>query len=218
MEMGTMGFEPTRRPRVAEVMNELAEFLANLFQEGRIHFRRRPQPSALASPEVTGLLERAYTAYRLDIPGAAIALDAGLAGVAAEVVRQASWALVCRHDRVSDLQRHLQMPRSPATATDHLSADLLLRYLPQIHRRARAFDPSDALVVQLEQILRQWPLSGVLAGLDDGPTSPLEFGGHEGLMLLYAERLAQRPSPALSWRPEGKPLEYVELVSEMRRS
>jgi hypothetical protein len=199
-------------------MNELSEFLADLFQEGRIHFRRPPQPSGLASPEVSALLGRAYAAYRLDIPGVAIALDVGLAGVAAEVVRQASWALVCHHDRVQDLQRHLKMPRSPATATDHLSADLLLRYLPYIHRRARALDPTDPLVGLLEQILRQWPLSGVLAGLDDGPTSPLDFGGHDGLMLLYAERLAQRPSPASSWRPEGRPLEYVELVSGLRRT
>ena len=71
-----------------------------------------------------------------------------------------------------------------------------------VHRRARALDPADALVGLLERVLRQWPLSGVLAGLDEGPTSPLDFGGHEGLMLLYAERLARGPSP--SWRPSGR--------------
>ena len=198
-------------------MNDLADFLADLFREGRITFRRPPQPSASASPEVTGLLERAYEAYRLDIAGTVIALDAGIACAAAEVVRQASWALVSHHDRVEDLQRRLRMPRSPATATDHLSADLLLRYLPQVHHRARVLDPSDSLVGLLERVLRQWPLSGVLAGLDEGPTSPLDFGGHEGLMLLYAERLAAREPATSLWRPEGRPLEYVELVSGMRR-
>ena len=162
-------------------------------------------------------MERAYAAYRLDIPGTAIALDAGLACAAAEVVRQASWAILCHRDRVEDLERRLSMPRSPATATHHLSADLLLRYLPQIHRRARALDPSDALVGLVERVLRQWPLSGVLAGLDEGPTSPLDFGGHEGLMLLYAERLAQSKLTTPSWRPVGRPLEYVELVSGGRR-
>ena len=38
----------------------------------------------------------------------------------------------------------------------------------------------------------------------------LDFGGHEGLMLLYAERLARHEKPA--WRPVGRPFEYVELV------
>jgi hypothetical protein len=199
-------------------MNDLADFLAELFRAGTITFRRPPQPSSLASPEVTGLLERAYAMYRLDIAGPAIALDMDLACAAAEVIRQASWALLCHHDRAEDLERRVKMPRPPATASDHFSADLLLRYLPQIHRRARALDPSDSLVALLGQVLRQWPLSGVLAGLDDGPTSALEFGGHEGLMLLYAERLAQREPATSPWRPEGRPLEYVELVSAARRN
>jgi MoxR-vWA-beta-propeller ternary system domain bpX4 len=198
-------------------MSDLADFLADLFQEGRITFRRPPAAAASTAPEVTGLLERAYAAYRLDIGGAAIALEAGVACAAAELVQQASWALVCRHDRVEDLQKRLRMPRAPATAADHLSADLLLRYLPQVHRRARAFDPSDALVALIERVLRQWPLSGVLARLDEGPTSPLDFCGHEGLMLLYAERFAEREPPASPWRPEGRLLEYVELVSAGRR-
>ena len=194
-------------------MNDLTEFLAGLFQEGRITFLRPPVPLASTPLEAIGLIERAYAAYRLDIAGKALALDAGIAYAAAEVVRQASWALVCHHDRVEDLERRLAMPQAPATAAHHLSADLLLRYLPHVYRRARALDPSDVLVGLLERVLRQWPLSGVLAGLDEGPTSALDFGGHEGLMLLYGERLARHGSPTSPWRPVGRPLEYVELVA-----
>jgi len=205
-------------------MNDFAGFLAGLFQEGRITFQHRPVPlstAAVASapPEVLGLLEGAYAAYRLDIAGDPIAFDAGLACAAAEVVRQAGWALICHQDRLEDLQWRLTLPPSQASesasASQHLSADLVLRYLPQMHRRAQARDLSDPLVGLLERLLRQWPLSGVLAGLDEGPTASLDFGGHDGLLLLYAERLelATARCEMLAWRPPtGRLLEYVELV------
>jgi hypothetical protein len=200
-------------------MNDFAEFLSRLFQEGEIVFPGRPQPLAAPSstapvpPEALQVLERAFTAYRLDVAGQRVEFDAGLAAAAAEVLRQASWALVCRQDRVEDLQRLLKMPHPPATAAHHLSADLLLRYLPQVHRRARAIAPSDPLVGLLERVLRQWPLSGVLAGLSEGPESPPDLAGHEGLMLLYAERLAQTRGATRAWWPTGRALEYVDLVA-----
>ena len=45
---------------------------------------------------------------------------------------------------------------------------------------------------------------------EDGPLAPPDLGGHPGLMLLYAERLARNEKPA--WFPAGKPFEYVEWV------
>jgi hypothetical protein len=198
-------------------MNDLVEFLAGLFSKGCITFRSPPEPvnpgAGAVSAGVLGQLEGAYAAYRLDIAGEAIALDAGVAAAAAELLRQASWALVCHRDKVEDLERRLTMPRAPRTASQHASADLILRYLPQVHRRARALDPSDVLVGLLEAVLRQWPLSGVLSGLHEAPTAPLDFGGHKGLMLLYAERLAQSRGATPAWRPVGRPLDYVELVA-----
>jgi hypothetical protein len=102
------------------------------------------------------------------------------------------------------------MRRTPSRASDHASADLLFRYLPQVLRRARAIDPSDPLVAMLGAVLRQWPLSGVLSDLDDGPATPPDLAGHPGLMLLYAERFAGRPRPA--WQPAGPGRDVVEMV------
>ena len=48
-----------------------------------------------------------------------------------------------------------------------------------------------------------------LADLEDGPQMPVELGGHPGLLLLYAERLAEHPRPA--WVPRGPALPYVEM-------
>ena len=68
----------------------------------------------------------------------------------------------------------------------------------------------DKLTALLEEVLRRWPLSGVLADIDEAPLTPLTFGGHPGLLMLYAERLAQHEKPA--WIPSGAAMEYVELV------
>ena len=53
-------------------------------------------------------------------------------------VASACWALVNHDERPEDLAPRLSMSRLPRTPAHHLSADLVLRYLPQVHRRARA--------------------------------------------------------------------------------
>jgi hypothetical protein len=51
----------------------------------------------------------------------------------------------------------------------------------------------------------------VLADLREPPTADPDFGGHPGLQLLYAERLAAREKA--SWLPKSGPArERVELV------
>jgi hypothetical protein len=59
-------------------------------------------------------------------------------------------------------------------------------------------------------VLRRWPLSGVLADIEQGPLTALDFSGHAGLLLLYAERLARHERP--TWFPTGAAKEYLELV------
>ena len=188
------------------------EFLAQLFDEGKIVFRAAPRDRPSAS--AVAVLAAAFEACRLAVAGPRIAFDLEIALAATELVRQASWALVNRDERMTDLVKRLKMPVSPLTASQHLSADLTMRYLPQVLRRARGLDPSDPLVAQLSNTLRTWPLSGVLSDVAEGPLVPLEFGGHPGLMLLYAERLIG--NDRAFWRPvqRGPSWDYYELVLE----
>lgn len=190
-------------------MECLDQLLESLLFDGRVAFRGRPRPAS-APDRTIGVLRRAYHAYRLEVAGPPIALEEATACEAAEVAIQACWALVCREEAVPELARRLTMSHAPASPSHHLSADLVFHFLPQIHRRARAIDRDDSLPTLLEDLLRRWPLSGVLADLEGGPTTTPDLGGHEGLMLLYAERWARHENPA--WRPVGRSHEYVELV------
>ena len=191
-------------------MDCFEQFLSGLLREGRVVFRRSPDRGPGVSEGALRLLARAYEDDRRNVAGPAIPFDAAVAGEAGELVWLACWALVSRADRVEDLEPRLMMRRPPSKASDHASADLLFRYLPQVLRRARAIDPSDPLVAMVAAVLRQWPLSGVLSDLEDGPATPPDLAGHPGLMLLYAERFSGRPRQA--WQPAEPGRDVVEMV------
>jgi hypothetical protein len=192
-------------------MAGLANFLKSLLEKGEIHFTDRPDLSTGPQAGALDLLHRTFLDYRLEIAGSLIVFDPDCALAAARLVRAAAWFLVNHDEPESELHRHLTWTTGPTQPAQHLSADLVLRYLPQIHRRAQALAAADLLPTLLADILRRWPLSGVLANIEEEPLTSLEMGGHLGLMMLYAERLARHEKPA--WFPTGgQALDYVELI------
>jgi hypothetical protein len=191
-------------------MSPLTTFFNVLLSNGRALLQVADRPAPGEREQLVALLRSAFDVYRLDVAGPPLDFDADTALAAAALVHQACLALVSHADSVAELERSLVMPGPPRSPAQHLSADLLLRFLPQVHRRARALDPGDPLVMILEKVLRQWPLSGVLADIPDGPVTPPAFDGHPGLLLLYAERLGRRDRPA--WLPAGPGREFLELV------
>ncbi len=191
-------------------MSPLAEFLLPLLREGRAVVRAQlPEPSGRPA-DALDVLRVAHADYRLTLAGPPPEFDANTALAAAELVRHACWFLADRGQTEEEVEKALVMPHPPRSADEHFSADLLLRFLPQLHRRARALDPADRLTASLATRLREWPLAGVLSSVEDEPLTKPEFDGHAGLLLLYAERWAGNPKPA--WLPRGRGFEYLELV------
>lgn len=191
----------------------MSDFLAELLEEGRIGFRSGNAPLTGPSADDLARLAGEFATASLSMAGPAVGFEPRVAWEAAELVHGEAWALVNRGERPEALRHRLRMPGTPTTASEHFSADLLLRYLPQILRRARGLDPTDPLAEILAESLRRWPLSGVLSDVEEPPVGPLDFGDHPGLMLLYAERLASNDRPG--WRPSASSriLDYYELVT-----
>src|SRR5882724_11760539 len=123
-------------------MSALAEFLQSLFADGAVTFAARP---VVAPPErgAREWLERVHAAERLSVAGPPVAFDGDVALAAAEFVRWACWFVVNRDEPAAEVERLLAIPPEPRTAAQHLSADLTFRYLPHVHRRARALSPDD---------------------------------------------------------------------------
>lgn len=102
----------------------------------------------------------------------------------------------------------LQMP-SPKSPADHLAGDIAFRFLAGLHRRIRGREGDDPLGVAARELLRQWPLSGVLADIAEPPMTPIDFG-HPGLAMLYAERLALHERAG--WHPQNR--DHLEVVGQ----
>ena len=191
-----------------------ASEILTYFFDDLLHQGRATIASGIAydTPVARELLRSAYSVYRLSIAGPEILFNPDVAVNAGLIVRAACVALLDRGERPESLILQFHMPFKPSIPEHHLSADFLFRFLPQIIRRARGLDPDDPMILMLKTLLREWPLSGILAEIDESPTSRLDFCGHPGLCLLYSERLAHHDRP--SWYPEGAAGAYQELVRD----
>ena len=196
-------------------MAGFVDFLQRLLAEGVVVLHERPRINVAERAKATAVLEKAFACASLQVAGPRLDFDAPTALAGAELVWLASWFLVVRSDEPDEVASALRMPEPGAQPGQHLSADLTLRYLPQVFHRARGLAADDVLTAGLARILRQWPLSGVLVGLEEGPASTIEAMDHPGLLLLYAERLAEQPTPA--WTPlQGPARDWVERVFDER--
>ncbi len=192
-------------------MSYLVHTLQVLIQQGEIVLSDPPTLRPEDRPAVEVLLADLFADWCLHLAGPRLEFDPVIGCRAAEFVLEACWTLVNGFPARPSLSPHLQPFALPGTAKAHASADLTFRFLPGILRRGIARQLPESFTQVLRSLLRAWPLSGVLAGLSEGPTSPLHFDNHVGLQWLYAERFAQHESPA--WLPSEGPLrQCIEMV------
>jgi hypothetical protein len=186
-------------------MSPFADFLQRVLDEGEAVFLGPLSGDGDAAAR--SVLAEAFADHAIDVAGPPISFDPAAALAAAHFLADACWRLVAPTDAAVAVAP-VGEPHTPAA---HLSADVTLRFLPTVYRRAAARAMDDPLVGELANTLRRWPLSGVLADLPGAPACALDFGGHPGLQLLYAERLIDHEKAA--WLPiEGPAWERVELV------
>jgi len=170
-----------------------------------------PVVAAEDRDEALPLLRAAHERRALSVAGPALPFAPESAWRAARLLAEACWKLV--GESPPEPLPPIEVTR--ASAADHLSVDLSLRYLPTVYRRAAAHESGAALAAESEGVLRCWPLSGALADLDGEPIIAPEFAGHPGLQLLYAERIVKTAQPG--WIPTGgSAREWAERVFSER--
>ncbi|CAN5197733.1 hypothetical protein BH11PLA2_BH11PLA2_37490 [soil metagenome] len=184
-------------------------WLERLLEKGEsVQTEAPPQALPAGTREI---LQRYYELQALDVAGTPLHFHAETAMRAIHSLAYHCWAVASGIDDSTGFVWHSE----PVLAADHLCADLALKYMPVVYRRAQARAAASELVREQQSLLRAWPLSGVLADIDEEPTTALDFDNHPGLMLLYAERLVQKPRAG--WVPTGGlAREWVERVFQER--
>jgi len=166
-----------------------------------------PVPKAEDRGRCLPMLSAAFVQRSLSLAGPHLDFSREVAWQASLRLADACWRLV---GAASD-EPLTDIVADGATAADHYSVDLTLRFLPSVLRRAGARSHAATLAADIERVLRLWPLSGVLADLDGEPTVAPDFAGHPGLQLLYAERLVK--TGRVGWVPRGgSARDWVERI------
>jgi len=191
-------------------MNWLEELLPPLLHDGSLVFRVAPDEFKV-STRTQQFLFHCFQSHQLRIAGPSIEFEEHAAIRAALLVIRASWLLFQPVQLRTKQEAWLAEFPAPVTPSEHLSADMFLRYLPVVLRRGRARAETRPLVNRIETILRDHPFSGVLANLSLPPTCPVLLGRHHGLALEYVERWQAFRNPA--WRIDESLREYEELLA-----
>lgn len=167
----------------------LGDFLTQLFKTGQVEMPPGPDP-LISSPSARRQLGLAYEADSWHFPG----LQPGWNPEAGETA--ASWlaaAALCFSDRTIDsttVKKLLSLPAPPLTLCDHYSADLVLRYVPELYHLAQSLSPEDPLIFSIRKMADLFPLSA--PGIPGESLPPSEVLNDPALRRLYLDRLIER--------------------------
>lgn len=151
--------------------------------------------------EVANYLAREYEQESLHYPFTAPAFDPAAALWAAKTLYIATQLLLYRENKEADLEDLLTAYTATLTPSAILSADLLLRFLPDVINHLKAIDPEDKLVEMLESHLHTWHYSGVGYALQ---TEMLDFTtiiANTCLLQLYTDRVLEKKERQLAIHP-----------------
>lgn len=157
---------------------------------------RHMEAEAAADPAVGALLREWHAAACEDLAGPAPVFDEAAARWGAAMLFRAAWFYLHRDAPEQELLHLLSVPPPvPPGPAAILSADVSLRWLPDIHRMALALAPGDPLLALLQNLAAAHPLSGAALPPAEGRTRTPEPAAwavllaHPGLWRLFIDRV-----------------------------
>lgn len=158
--------------------------------------------SQITPAEENLLLEFLETEYQnecLDYPFTPPTFHPAAALWAARTLYFSAQLLLCRENKEQDLPTLLPAFTGDMNPSVILSADLCLRFLPDVVRQSKDIDVEDRLNTILEAILYDFHYSGI--GLLT-PTDTMQWYSDPCLRQLYLNRVVQRRAAKLAeWPP-----------------
>lgn len=172
----------------------LHAFLMKLQESGQVQVANVGRAAGEELAGVDPFLEAFDRDARLEWPGRPPALDLDAARWASVMLYRACQFLACRNVPADLVMNTLSLtcpsPPSPSAA---YSADLCLRFIPDVFDIAYGMAPNDTLVTSLRMLGIAWPLSSVgMSKLDDLELDLEMFWENRCLRQLYIDRIIAR--------------------------
>lgn len=168
---------------------KLSSFITNLVCEGQVTVAASINPfSSDDLADTTNLLLEYYHNDLTDMPGTAPAFHSGTALWAARWIYRTAQLTLLRQPDANTVNELLPV-HAPATAAEEVfSADLCLRFLPDLLSLAKGLSPDDPLVQHIFVTAAQWPFSST--GMNIAPSTALTvITTHPCLLQAYADRI-----------------------------
>ncbi|SDQ16655.1 hypothetical protein SAMN05421664_0840 [Chryseobacterium soldanellicola] len=151
--------------------------------------------------DVADYFESEFEKERLEFLSDQISCNKETAVWAAKVVYHSAQLLLIRENTAKDLSILIPQYKGTRDISSVLSADLSLRFLPQIIVTLQATDPEDPLIKLLENILHQFHYSGVGFDLDLEKIDWEEELKERTYRKLYLERIVEKKAYKLAEIP-----------------
>ncbi|MBS0261027.1 MAG: hypothetical protein JSS02_03650 [Planctomycetes bacterium] len=173
-------------------MMGLPEFLVRFFEDGNVLVPTHAPLTPAERAATQDLLTEWEGYYRQTLPENPPAFDLQVACSAAELLLRVCQCLVDRDLEIEPTLPDLTLGcPAPRTASQHYSADLVLRFLPDVWQQAQRVSAGDPLLAALSACGALWPLSSV--GIPDLVIQDLDpVLADPCLRIVYTDRLIER--------------------------
>jgi hypothetical protein len=171
---------------------QLSEFIQDLIQQGKVTVAA--QLIAFSEEDIQHsitCLQAAHAACAQELTGDVPAFDPGAAVWAARYIYHAVQLALLRDANDATVNDCLTPFPGVVTPAAILSADLCLRYLPNLLALAKGLAPDDILVKRLQETAARWPLSsiGLPVTIDNNDINTILQ--HNCLRRLYIDRIIE---------------------------
>ena len=161
--------------------------------------------------EAEDFFESEFEKERLDFLSDKIPLSKEAAIWAAKVLYHSAQLYLIRKDTAKDLEKLIPQYRGEKDVSAILSADLSLRFLPQLLDALQIADSTDPLVKILENILQQFHYSGIGLDLNLEKINWEEELKNKTYRKLYLERIVEKKAYSLAEIPYVNQLLIAEF-------
>lgn len=169
----------------------LSQFILNLLEKGQVVLEGKLKDfSQKELEEASSVLKVYYDHDKMKMPYQAPEFEPGIAIWGATFLYHTMQLSLLRDEDEATVRQYLKVSTATQTPSVIYSADLMLRYLPQLLRMTKGLAPNDILVKCLMETATQWPFSSIGIALTETPhLDPILE--HPSLRGAYIDRIIQ---------------------------